>query len=547
MNATMVASGTKAVPPVVSSIQDIPLAKIRESKTNPRRVFDDAKLAELAENITQHGVLQPILVRPLPEGEAGTYELVAGARRFRACKIAKRESIPATVRELTDAQSLELQVIENVQRVDVHPLDEAQGYAALIQLQPNTYTVESIASRVGKSAAYVSGRLRLIQLIPEAKQAFYEDKLTVAHAFEVARLQPNDQRRALQECFPHHRNAGAVLKDKSAEVVTTVRELRGWIAREIHLDLTNAPFDPQDDKLLPSAGACSRCPKQTGSNPLLFPEIPRKASICTDRECYRAKVEALVQIQVKPLAEKGEKPLRVSQAPAWQANGHAKDVLFEGQYRRAKAKGECPNTKAAVLIDGKGAGSIFYLCQAEKCGVHNRVTRYQPTPQEQTQRKKDALAERVEKLSRVRILDAIRKKLPDALSRPDLEMVALDYFRRLGHDNHRRLSKLYSWEEKKSKTSWGAQTVDYEKIAAAAVQAMKAADLNRFLVVCALVSDLYCPGYNPRQSLEKNSHLARAAARYKLGTEKIAALVRAELSKQATSEKPGRNRQGRSR
>ncbi len=176
------------------------------------------------------------------------------------------------------------------------------------------------------------------------------------------------------------------MKDKKAEA-TTVRELRAWIEREIHLDLTNAPFDPQDETLLPTAGACARCPKRTGSNPLLFPEV-RQKSICTDRECYRAKVEALVQIQVKPLEEKGEKPPRVSQAPAWQANGHAKDVLFEGQYRRAKAKGECPNTKAAVLIDGKGAGSIFYVCLTEKCDVHNRVTRYQPTPQEQSQRKR---------------------------------------------------------------------------------------------------------------------------------------------------------------
>ena len=83
----------------------------------------------------------------------------------------------------------------------------------------------------------------------------------------------------------------------------------------------------------------------------------------------------------------------------------------------------------AVLIDGKCAGSIFYLCQTEKCDVHNRVTRYQPTRQEQTQRKKEALAERVEKLSQVRILEAIRKKLPDVLSRQDLEMVALDYVR----------------------------------------------------------------------------------------------------------------------
>src|SRR5882724_4001749 len=519
MNATMVASGTKAVPPVVSSVQDIPLNCIQESKTNPRRFFDETKLAELAENIRQHGVLQPILVRPLPGGEADTFELVAGTRRYRASKLAKRESIPATVRDLTDAQALELQVIENVQRVDVHPLDEAQGYAALVELQPDTYTVESIASRVGRSPAYVNGRLRLIQLIPEAKQAFYDDKLTVAHAFEIARLQSNDQRHALQECFPQYRNAAAILKDKKAEA-TTVRELRAWIEREIHLDLTNAPFDPQDETLLPKAGACARCPKRTGSNPLLFPEV-RQKSTCTDRKCYRAKVEALVQIQVKPLQQKGEKPLPDSLAPAWQANGHAKDLLFEGHYRKAKAKGECPNTKAAVFIDGKGAGTIFYLCQAEKCEVHNRVTRYQPTPQEQAQRKKEALAERVEKLSRVRVLEAIRKKLPDVLSRPDLKMVALDYFQRLGHDNHRRLSKLYEWEEKKSKASWGAQTADYEKIAAAAVQAMKLADLNRFLVVCALVSDLYCPGYNARQSLEKNSKLARTAARYRVDVRKV--------------------------
>jgi hypothetical protein len=114
-------------------------------------------------------------------------------------------------------------------------------------------------------------------------------------------------------------------------------------------------------------------------------------------------------------------------------------------------------------------------------------------------------------------------------------MVALDYFRRLGHDNHRRLSKVYAWEEKKSKASWGAQIVDYEKIAAAAIEAMKAANLNRFLVVCALVSDLYCPGYNPRQSLEKNSNLARTAARYKLDTAQVISAVRAELSKPRTN------------
>jgi len=102
-------------------------------------------------------------------------------------------------------------------------------------------------------------------------------------------------------------------------------------------------------------------------------------------------------------------------------------------------------------------------------------------------------------------------------------VVALDYFRRLGHDNHRRLSKLYSWDEKKSKTSWGAQAVDYEKIAATAVLAMKTADVHRFLVVC--------PGYNPKQSLARDTNLARTAVRYKMDLAKVGSTVRAELTK----------------
>lgn len=537
MNAATAVSMSSAASHVPVGIQEIPLSKISESKTNPRRQFDETKLAELADNIRQYGVLQAILVRPI--GEADSFEVVAGTRRYRASKLAGRETIPATVRELTDTQCLELQLIENLQRSDVHELDEAQGYAALMQLQPENYTVEIIAAKVGRSEAYVYARLRLLHLIPEARQAFYEAKLTVAHAFEIARLQPNDQQRALPECFPQHRSAAAILKDKKAEAVT-VRELRQWIEREIHLDLTNAPFDPQDETLLPQAGACARCPKRTGSNPLLFPEV-RQKSICTDRKCYRAKVEALVQIRVKPLEERGEKPLRVSQAPSWQTNGHVRDVLVEGQFLRARSKGECPNTKPAVLIDGKGAGTIFHVCRDEKCAVHSCITRYEPTPQERAQRAKERLTERVEKQSRLRILDAVRKRLPNSLPRADVETIALDYFRRLGHDNHRRVCRVYGWEEKKSKTSWGTQAVDYEKIATAAVEAMTGADLHRFLVVCALVPDLYCPGHDPRQPLAKDSNLASAAARYKVDTAKMSATVRAELSKATSKPQNGKN------
>jgi ParB family chromosome partitioning protein len=256
------------------AMQQITLNRIRESKTNPRRQFDEAKLAELAGNIRLHGVLQPVFVRPVPDGPPGEYELVAGARRYRASKLAGCESIPATVRELTDTECLELQLIENLQRADVHELDEARGYAALMQLQPDTYTVETLAEKVGRSEKYVYARLRLLHLVDEVQQAFYMGKLTVAHAFEVARLQPNDQRRALAECFPQYKTTMAVLKDTKAEAVT-VHYLREWIEREIHLDISNAPFDAQDEQLLPSAGSCAACPKRTGNNPLLFPSATK--------------------------------------------------------------------------------------------------------------------------------------------------------------------------------------------------------------------------------------------------------------------------------
>jgi hypothetical protein len=108
---------------------------------------------------------------------------------------------------------------------------------------------------------------------------------------------------------------------------------------------------------------------------------------------------------------------------------------------------------------------MIVVCREEKCTVHAGETRYQPSPQERAARAKELLAERIEKQSRVRTLDAIRKKLPGKFARPDLEMAALDYFRRLGHDNHRRLCRAYGWEEKKTKASWGGTTVDYETIA----------------------------------------------------------------------------------
>lgn len=136
---------------------------------------------------------------------------------------------------------------------------------------------------------------------------------------------------------------------------------------------------------------------------------------------------------------------------------------------------------------------------------------------------------RVQKESRSRILQAVRQKLPSALARADFEMVALDYFRRLGHDNHHRLFRVYGWEEKKTKTSWGGNTVDHERLAEARIQAMTTAELNRFLVMCSLVPDLYCPGFSSAEALSKETNLMCTAVRYRVDASRITGTVTAEL------------------
>src|SRR6202050_2724357 len=191
---------TEVIPNPMSLVQNIPLSRIQESKTNPRRQFDETRLAELADNIRLHGVLQPILVRPLQGGEAESYELVAGARRYRASKLAKCESIPATIRELTDPQCLELQLIENLQRADVHELDEARGYAALMQMQPDTYTVETVAEKIGRSEKYVYARLRLTHLIEDVQRG----KRIAVKVIDDRRSVPNQSECRVRDGYTSH-------------------------------------------------------------------------------------------------------------------------------------------------------------------------------------------------------------------------------------------------------------------------------------------------------------------------------------------------------
>jgi ParB family chromosome partitioning protein len=178
-----------------SEFQYIAIDIIHESATNPRRTFDECKIAELAESIRTTGLIQPITVRPNNSG----FEIVAGARRFRAAQLAEVFSLPARIVDINDAQALEWQLVENSQRVDVHPYEEAQGFQRLLDMPG--YDVATLVEKSGKSATHVYARLSLLQLVPSIAEAFTAERITASHANLLARLPQEHQVNAYEQCW----------------------------------------------------------------------------------------------------------------------------------------------------------------------------------------------------------------------------------------------------------------------------------------------------------------------------------------------------------
>ena len=157
----------------------VPIEFLKPNPRNPRRMFSDAELGELAGSIRERGIIQPIVVRTV-RGTADSYEIIAGERRWRAAQRAGLHEVPIILHEATDAEALELAIIENVQRADLNPLEEAAGYQALAEAY--RYTQDDIAKTVGKSRSHVANTLRLLKL-PEAVKAYINvGKLTAGHA-----------------------------------------------------------------------------------------------------------------------------------------------------------------------------------------------------------------------------------------------------------------------------------------------------------------------------------------------------------------------------
>ena len=269
---------TTATSPKMTSL---PLSVIRVSPHNPRKRFDEAKLKELADSIRADGVLEPILVRPVkvnPDGHC--YELVAGERRWRASGLAGLKEIPAIVREIDAAKALELAVIENLQRENLNPIEEAEGYQRLIK--EHRYSAEDLAARVGKSKGYIYTRLKLTVLPQAAKEALWEERINASVALLIARIpDPKVQARA----------TAVILGGEGRGEPMNYREAARYVQEECMLSLAEAPFPTKDPNLVPEAGACAACPKRTGNNPDLFGDVKR-GDLCTDLACFNAKKEA---------------------------------------------------------------------------------------------------------------------------------------------------------------------------------------------------------------------------------------------------------------
>lgn len=174
-------------------VQEIELAKIVPNQNQPRTVFSEESIAELADTIYEHGLLQPIVLRKLAEDQ---YEIIAGERRFRAVTKLGYEKVPAIVREMSDSESASLAIIENLHREGLTAVEEAKAYAHLMEL--NDLTQKQLAKEMGKSQGFVANKLRLLKLEPTVQTAILDRKITERHGRSLLALEPAKQVEMLQ-------------------------------------------------------------------------------------------------------------------------------------------------------------------------------------------------------------------------------------------------------------------------------------------------------------------------------------------------------------
>jgi len=438
-----------------------------------RRVggFDPVKLEQLAASIRDVGVQQPIIVRRHLKN--GSYELVAGERRCRAAKLAGLTEIPAIVRELDDLQVLKVQTIENLQREDVHPLDEADGFARLIEKAG--YEVDQVAQELGKSASYVYQRLKLKELIPAARELFVDAEITAGHAILIARLEPEQQKACITDGLRHWEN----------EDVPSVRHLDGWIRNNVLMDLSKVSWKHDDAELLPAAGSCQACPKRTGFQPQLFADVcTGKKDFCTDRKCFAAKGQAMVERRRIELAEVPHLEVR-SQGYSRGIDDQAdakKGIL--GPYDWDECKMKEKGAQRVLIAAGDNPGRLTW----GKKRVRQSYSGYKLTPEEKSRQEKEKWERKIKEQAHKRVWSEVKSVI---ISREDLgaEMFcffAMKYCSQWGAQQ--AVDEEYGWKSQKKRDQ--------------AIRLMDLSGLVKLLLIASIAGEKAYNGYGyERQTL----------------------------------------------
>ena len=257
------------------------LEQVVPSEVNPGGVRKG--IEELTASVKEKGIIQPIIVRPVKGN--GHYEIVAGHRRFIAATNAGLDEIPAIVQELPDDEAIEVAIIENDQREDANPLDEAKAFKTLMENDE----VETIAARIGRTVGYVQGRVKLLGLCKEAKQALSSGKISLGHAQVLLRLRGKDEQRALLSDISGGENGHGI----------TVAAAKAMV-RENSLALADAPFDIE---------GCESCTFRSGNQAELFPEL-KDTDECSDRACFYKKTLAYYRARTKEKEDAGFRVIR---------------------------------------------------------------------------------------------------------------------------------------------------------------------------------------------------------------------------------------------
>jgi ParB/RepB/Spo0J family partition protein len=412
----------KKLPKVPSPVRMVPVDRLTPTPDNKRRPITQSSVESLAKSLVREGVLQPILVRPIADKD-GWFEIRAGERRWRAAKLAGLTHIPAVVRSLDDVSALSVTIAENLQRQDLHPLEEA---ATIQQAFDRGYDAKTVAARLGKSVVHIARRASLTRLCTEWRDEVLKadsdaSRLSVAHLELVARL-PEETQRILAENNFHR---------VFARGFPTVDELTRLIDAGLQ-SLRAMPWSLEDDTLDPKAGACLNCPKRSGMLPMLFDadDAPKdgkvsKSDRCLDPVCFEGKTVA--HLQQRESALRTEHPtLRLVQVgfsglspKVRETFGERVTQVYHPKFVKPTAKGAIP----AMQLDGPKAGSLVHIDFGESVSRNGTTSMKRPTD-ETGKAVPLTLAERQARLQKRRdaflvnkVGESLRALTPEALTK----------------------------------------------------------------------------------------------------------------------------------